>query len=225
MKEPLIGIVWVTTMLIATPVVASLPLFGGEGPQVSDIRAVRTSTGWFEVLTTGMVMTSADLLTANMTDVNETHADISLWKPAASSTIGPPEAVTVAIAKRPWSSESPYTWPAALYDAFHALYATSLEQNTMTDGDAATLNASQLFHAVYGQAVMAQCATTVTDQLLLVQHNTAAGPVVEAVTHTDIAADTVQHVYQTSGHIEVATSSRSSWWADCNFLFWRGIGT
>ncbi|KAK5309288.1 hypothetical protein LTR70_010432, partial [Exophiala xenobiotica] len=99
MKEPLTGIVWVTTVLIATPVVASLPLFGGEGPQVNDIRAILTSTGWFEVLTTGMVMTSTDLLTANMTDVNDTHADISLWKPAASSTTGPPEAVTVAIAK------------------------------------------------------------------------------------------------------------------------------
>ncbi|KAK5943133.1 hypothetical protein PMZ80_004139 [Knufia obscura] len=153
-------------------------------------------------MATGVLMTSAGLLAANVTDVNETHAGVSLWKPAASSATGPPEAVTVATIKRPWSSESPSAWPAALYDAFHALYTSHLEQSTMTDGDSTILNASQLFHAVYGQAVMAQCATTIADQLLLVQHNTATGPVVEAVTHTDIAADTVQHVYQRSGHIE-----------------------
>ncbi|KAK5947742.1 hypothetical protein OHC33_011230 [Knufia fluminis] len=209
---------WIMTVLAATSATVSLPHFGGAGPQVDDVRVVLTSTGWFEVMATGVLMTSADLLTANVTDVNETHAGVSLWKPAASSTTGPPEAVTVATIKRPWSSESPSAWPAALYDAFHALYTSRLEQSTMTDGDSTILNASQLFHAVYGQAVVAQCATTITDQLLLVQHNTATGPVVEAVTHTDIAADTVQHVYQMSGHIEVADSRRSSWWADCKFF-------
>ncbi|KAK5082548.1 hypothetical protein LTR70_007654 [Exophiala xenobiotica] len=149
---------WIVTVLAATSATVSLPLFGGAGPQVDDVRVVLTSTGWFEVMAAGVLMTSPDLLTANVTDVNETHAGVSLWKPAAT---GPPEAVTVATIKRPWSSESPSAWPAALYDAFHALYTSHLEQNTMTDGPATTLNASQLFHAVYGQAVMAQCATTI----------------------------------------------------------------
>lgn len=220
---------WTMTVLVASSVTTSLPLFDAAGPQVDDVRAVLTSTGWFEILTTGMVMTSADLLTANMTDINDTHAEVSLWKPAAalspsssSSLTFSPEAITTTITKRPWSLESLSAWPAALYDVFNDLYATSLALNAMTNANAATLNASQLFYAVYGRAVMAECATNITNQLLLVEHNTDNGPVVEAVTHSDILNDTVQHVQQVSGYVEVADSQRSGWWADCIFLFRQG---
>lgn len=159
---------------------------------------------------------------ANMTEVNETHVNVRLWLSTSSSTTLSPQLTTITTAKRPWSPQSPYTWPATLYDAFHALYADDLRATTMTWENAATFNASRLFSAMYGRAVMEQCARNLTGQLLLVQHNTETGPVTEAVTRNDIAHDTIQHVYQRSGQVEVAETRRSSWWPDCILLFWRG---
>ena len=200
-----------------------LPLFGSDGPHVADVSDVLTTTGWFEVTMTGILLTSEGFITTNMTDLNETHASVQLML-VSSSTTEPARVTTVTTAKRSWSPQSPYAWPAVVYDAFNSLYAETLRQTTQTDAMQATQNASQLFSAFYGKARMRLCDSNITGRLLIVQHNTATGPVTEAVTQNNIANDTVQHVYQTSGQIEVAETRRSSWWPDCILVVWRGDG-
>ena len=201
-----------------------LPLFGSDGPQIADVSDVLTTTGWFEVTMTGILLTSEGFITANMTDLNETHASVQLML-ISSSTTEPPRVTKVTTAKRLWSPQSPYTWPAVIYDAFNTLYADDLRQTTQTDAMQATQNARLLFSAFYGRAIMRLCDSNITGGLLLVQHNTATGPVTEAVIHNNIANDTIQHVYQLSGQIEVGETRRSSWWPDCILVVWRGDGS
>lgn len=87
----------------AATVPTTMPVFSFDGPQAVDVENVLTTSGWFEVMTTGILMTSRDLITANISNVNETHASMRLWRSQPSSA---PEAAVVTVAKRWWSPQS-----------------------------------------------------------------------------------------------------------------------
>ncbi|KAK5069413.1 hypothetical protein LTR51_008663 [Lithohypha guttulata] len=195
---------------------SSLPLYGPTGASLLEVKQSLTPAAWFEITVTGILLNDQRFLTRNVTDLNDTHASVSLWAPSSSATA--PDLVTVQVVKRPWSILTRNAWPAALYDAFHQVYAESLQPNDMTEGDATTLNASLLYHAIYGQSLMRQCDDSVGKRPLLVQHNAPQGPVPEVITRTLVDDGSTAHVHEVEQQVVVNYDVGAAWWNDCLFV-------
>lgn len=197
----------------------AVSLFSQNGLHVSDVGEVITPSGWFEITTTGILVRSPGLLITTISNTNNTHASVKLWGPPNNL---PGAQTDVPVIKRRWSEQGPFAWPAVLYDAFDVLYRTRLQQDTtLSPSSLVALKASWLFYALYGQSTLEQCADgkDIVDQLLLVQHNTQNGSVVQAVTRNNPSNNSLEYVYQDMNTVRISEVTGSDWWADCVFVF------
>lgn len=206
----------VSALLVNADTNSTSTLFGAGGPQLGDVRTIRTGSGWFEIPITGVLTKSPKILTSMVTDVNGTHVSVRMWVPPTLSSNS--SVATVIVRKRSWDGSDSNVWPAAFYDAFQALYQRPLPpQDGTADHELETLlNAKYLFSAIQGHGFTSStCPADTSDQLFLAAVNTPDGMVVEGVTWMDLSNDTVAVVQRQTISVGTATLKLSTWSANC----------